>query len=371
MGDVLCTKALIAFGADILAEANDQLSVLDLATSEWISLQKTEKVAATPLAVAIGGNSSPSSALRYKLLPVIQPEEEKVTKPANTGRPRTIIASRSRLPFKLKNPWGSSRRQIPPREDDISTSLVYEDKTPMESAATQPEARDVPSPTRVHAEDSRDFDHSMRIKTQAQTRAAKADENEVKPKPMRSAITSTATPRERDQVLRLLYSVGAQLGGSKRSEQFKKLPEFVSFGSIGNSDEFSHSLRLQDYIEGRIPLTLYEQLMEHINHLLENSSTFESNPDEDLALRKQQKELKEYEKTRKHDEGIEFGMQGGSRVLVLDGGGMKGLVEIEVLAQLEEHTGKKVTELFDWIIGTSTGGIVALALVYGEWKLLK
>ena len=33
--------------------------------------------------------------------------------------------------------------------------------------------------------------------------------------------------------------------------------------------------------------------------------------------------------------------------------------------QLEKSTGRKVTELFDWIVGSSTGGIVALGLVYG------
>ena len=33
--------------------------------------------------------------------------------------------------------------------------------------------------------------------------------------------------------------------------------------------------------------------------------------------------------------------------------------------RLEEATGRKITELFDWIIGTSTGGIIALGLVYG------
>lgn len=55
----------------------------------------------------------------------------------------------------------------------------------------------------------------------------------------------------------------------------------------------------------------------------------------------------------------------GSRVLCLDGGGMKGLIQLEILSQLEIRTGRKVTELFDWIVGTSTGGIIALGLVYG------
>lgn len=56
----------------------------------------------------------------------------------------------------------------------------------------------------------------------------------------------------------------------------------------------------------------------------------------------------------------------GSRVLFLDGGGVRGLIQVEVLMELERRTGRRVTELFDWIVGTSTGGIVALGLVYGE-----
>ena len=61
----------------------------------------------------------------------------------------------------------------------------------------------------------------------------------------------------------------------------------------------------------------------------------------------------------------------GSRVLSLDGGGMKGLIQIEVLEQLEKLTQRKITEIFDWIVGTSVGGIVALAIVYGKWNHCK
>ena len=56
----------------------------------------------------------------------------------------------------------------------------------------------------------------------------------------------------------------------------------------------------------------------------------------------------------------------GSRILCLDGGGMKGLIQVEVMAQMEAVTGRKITELFDWIIGTSIGGVLALSIVYGE-----
>ena len=42
------------------------------------------------------------------------------------------------------------------------------------------------------------------------------------------------------------------------------------------------------------------------------------------------------------------------------------ITSCQVLRQLELRTGAKVTEIFDWIVGTSTGGILALGLVYGN-----
>jgi uncharacterized protein len=49
-------------------------------------------------------------------------------------------------------------------------------------------------------------------------------------------------------------------------------------------------------------------------------------------------------------------------VLSVDGGGIRGVIPAMVLADLEERTGKHTAELFDLIAGTSTGGIIALAL---------
>ena len=56
----------------------------------------------------------------------------------------------------------------------------------------------------------------------------------------------------------------------------------------------------------------------------------------------------------------------GDRVLCLDGGGIKGLILVELLSCIEEITDKKIIDLFDWFVGTSTGGILALALVYSK-----
>jgi len=52
-------------------------------------------------------------------------------------------------------------------------------------------------------------------------------------------------------------------------------------------------------------------------------------------------------------------------ILSLDGGGIKGLFSATVLAKLEEDLGVAVTDHFDLIVGTSTGGIIALGLGMG------
>jgi patatin-like phospholipase/acyl hydrolase len=55
-------------------------------------------------------------------------------------------------------------------------------------------------------------------------------------------------------------------------------------------------------------------------------------------------------------------MAGPFKVLSLDGGGIRGIIPALVLADVERRTGRRIAELFDLIVGTSTGGILALAL---------
>nr|VDD29603.1 unnamed protein product [Brassica oleracea] len=52
----------------------------------------------------------------------------------------------------------------------------------------------------------------------------------------------------------------------------------------------------------------------------------------------------------------------GLRILTMDGGGMKGLATVQILKEIEKGSGKRIHELFDLICGTSTGGMLAIAL---------
>lgn len=53
------------------------------------------------------------------------------------------------------------------------------------------------------------------------------------------------------------------------------------------------------------------------------------------------------------------------QILSLDGGGIKGLFSAAILAHLQDDLNVKVVDHFDLITGTSTGGLIAIALSIG------
>ncbi len=53
------------------------------------------------------------------------------------------------------------------------------------------------------------------------------------------------------------------------------------------------------------------------------------------------------------------------RILSIDGGGIRGVFPASLLAKVEESIGTPVADYFDLIVGTSTGGIIALGLGLG------
>jgi patatin-like phospholipase/acyl hydrolase len=59
---------------------------------------------------------------------------------------------------------------------------------------------------------------------------------------------------------------------------------------------------------------------------------------------------------------IEKGETGFLRILSIDGGGMRGIVPAVLLDALESRLKRPLSQVFDLIAGTSTGGIIALAL---------
>ena len=57
------------------------------------------------------------------------------------------------------------------------------------------------------------------------------------------------------------------------------------------------------------------------------------------------------------------GQQGAcTRILAIDGGGVRGIIPALVLAEIERRTGKSIANEFNIVVGTSTGAILALGL---------
>ena len=254
-------------------------------------------------------------------------------------------------------------------QTDSSSSWVYVDEL-LESSSSGESVQDKDE---KNLEDSREFTSSVMPIRSADVASEILNDN--------NDLSYTIQFKCVKMILDLLYSVHAHSGKSLKLQFCNKVP---LLSSLSDSEEFQskinekinpflesqdieRSVRISDFIDGRTMFNLYEELEYNINLRFESQNSLSCNTDEAIALAMQQKELIDFKKTGKI--GIGFEVNGGSRLLFLDGGGMKGLVLIEVMRQIEAATGRKITELFDWIVGSSIGGILALGLVYGMFRM--
>ena len=66
------------------------------------------------------------------------------------------------------------------------------------------------------------------------------------------------------------------------------------------------------------------------------------------------------------DPPVESATSSPFQILALDGGGLKGMFSVAVSAELEKLLKTDLASHFDLIVGTSTGGLIALALGAGK-----
>ncbi|KAI8001414.1 Phospholipase A I [Camellia lanceoleosa] len=118
-------------------------------------------------------------------------------------------------------------------------------------------------------------------------------------------------------------------------------------------------------LENRRTLVTSESLRELLLRL-----TVASEPRVNKAAARVLAILGENENLRRAIRGRPVAKQ-GLRILSMDGGGMKGLATVQILKEIEKGTGKRIHEVFDLICGTSTGGMLAVALAIKLMSLEK
>ena len=185
---------------------------------------------------------------------------------------------------------------------------------------------------------------------------------------------------QEDSIVELLHKLGGKKGTEIKRRFTVKIPHMKSHAQKMIPSKFRKRLNTNEAVNRYVQEKRMQNFCRNLERTLSrrlSESAFDEDDDtnETLAIALQQKEIYRFKKTQDEVKlkyeigGAEFKAKEGSRLLFLDGGGIKGLAEIEILCQIEEETGRKITELFDWIVGTSSGAIIALGMVYGKFKI--
>ncbi|XP_012555197.2 85/88 kDa calcium-independent phospholipase A2 isoform X2 [Hydra vulgaris] len=112
---------------------------------------------------------------------------------------------------------------------------------------------------------------------------------------------------------------------------------------------------------GKTAIENIDQNQKYSNDIKEIFSLFEIDKDKIKECKKIQ-----LPETSSHAQSVLKMKTKKEAVLSLDGGGIRGLVLIEILLTLETLTGCQIYDLFDWISGTSTGSVLAVSIANGK-----
>jgi len=73
-------------------------------------------------------------------------------------------------------------------------------------------------------------------------------------------------------------------------------------------------------------------------------------------------ELEEHQPEQQEEQEEGKPLQKALRILTIDGGGIRGIAVARILEGIEKDTGKRIHELFDVVVGTSTGGLLSVMM---------
>lgn len=154
-------------------------------------------------------------------------------------------------------------------------------------------------------------------------------------------------PEKRPDYLKIIRKLHSSFNGAKLEDKQEKhgLTALMIASQLPDGDE------IFEY--------LYTSIHPNSNGI--DKDSYEAKKQQDKALLKKEVEKKKFflNQLRKKDALM---TPKKHRILSIDGGGIRGFIPAVILSLLEEDTQCKISEMFDLIVGTSTGGIIGLGL---------